>query len=100
MPAAKTLQFYRCVRRYSSTPPLHHLISSIMLRRYLAWGLGWAASGVLLAGCRSWPVHSPAARKASPTLAAKGGLAGDWPFGKVAEAHAHYAAGVIDEMNG
>jgi tetratricopeptide (TPR) repeat protein len=69
-----------------------------MLRRYWSWGLIVATSGALVAGCRSLPSHPSAAQKQS-AAAAKRELAEEKALARAAEAHAHYARGVIHEMN-
>src|SRR5438128_1476588 len=62
-----------------------------MRRRYWFWSAVLAMSSALVAGCGgvSWSARTPP----------RGRLANDWPADKLAEAHAHYAAGVIAEMN-
>ncbi len=69
-----------------------------MLRRYWFWSLIVATSGALVVGCRSLPSRPPAGHKESPA-AAKRELAEEKALAKAAEAHAHYARGVIHEMN-
>ncbi len=69
-----------------------------MLQRKRFWGIVWALCAMLVAGCRGVP---PA-----PLWAQKGDDAdirrqtpGDASLEKLAEAHAHYAAGVIAEVS-
>ncbi|HWI56198.1 MAG TPA: hypothetical protein VNZ22_03145, partial [Bacillota bacterium] len=74
-----------------------------MLRRYWIWGTVLTMSGWLVVGCGSASAHRLAA-KSRPTRAAVVRLpdpsgSSDWPAEKLAQAHAHYAAGVIHEMN-
>jgi len=69
-----------------------------MLRRYWSWSLIVATSGALVVGCRSLPSRPPAGHTESPG-AAKRELAEERALAKAAEAHAHYARGVIHEMN-
>jgi tetratricopeptide (TPR) repeat protein len=69
-----------------------------MLRRIWLWGLISLASSLLLAGCASPNVSGEATRKVSRSARrqeADAERAGE----KRAEAHAHYAAGFIHEMN-
>ena len=69
-----------------------------MLRRYWFGVLIAATSSALLAGCRFMPSHQPAAEKGS-AAALKRELAEERALAKAASAHAHYARGVIHEMN-
>ena len=64
-----------------------------MLQRFLMWGAILATSGALVSGCGSAPP------KGSSGSAIKRERAADAAAEKRAEAHAHYAAGVIREMN-
>ncbi len=63
-----------------------------MLVRCGVWGVVIALSGALVAGCGSAPEHGAAwkAPAAGP---------GDSPLDKIADAHAHYAQGVILEAD-
>jgi tetratricopeptide (TPR) repeat protein len=69
-----------------------------MLRRYWFWGLNVAISGALVAGCRSVPSHEPGLPRES-SAALKREMAEERAIAKSSEAHAHYARGVIHEMN-
>jgi len=63
------------------------------------WSVVVAAGGVLVAGCGSVSSHQLASQKETPAVARKRELADERAAAKAAEAHAHYAAGVIHEMN-
>jgi tetratricopeptide (TPR) repeat protein len=65
-----------------------------MLRRYLLLGL--AASSLLVSGCGSPARKGPSSEGAS--VRRPRSASGDAHAGKIAEAHAHYGAGVIHEM--
>ena len=69
-----------------------------MLRRYWFGVLIAATSSALVAGCRLVPLRQPAAEKGS-AAALKRELAEERALAKAASAHAHYARGVIHEMN-
>lgn len=69
-----------------------------MLRRYWYWGLIVATSGALMAGCRSVPSREPAQPKES-SAALRREMAEERAIARASEAHAHYARGVIHEMN-
>lgn len=64
-----------------------------MLHRFLMWGAILATGGALVSGCGSAPP------KGNSGSAIKRERAADAAAEKRAEAHAHYAAGVIREMN-
>jgi tetratricopeptide (TPR) repeat protein len=64
-----------------------------MLHRFLMWGAILATSGALVSGCGSAPP------KGSSGSAIKRERAAEAAAERRAEAHAHYAAGVIREMN-
>jgi tetratricopeptide (TPR) repeat protein len=64
-----------------------------MLHRFLMWGAILATSGALVTGCGSAPP------KGGSGSAIKRERAADAAVERRAEAHAHYAAGVIREMN-
>lgn len=70
-----------------------------MLCRYWLWCLALAASGALMVGCGAVPSRHQAAQKDNPAAARKRELADERAAAKAAQAHAHYAAGVIQEMN-
>jgi len=69
-----------------------------MLRRYWSWSLIVATGGALVVGCRALPSR-PAAGQKESAAAAKRELAEEKALAKAAEAHAHFARGVIHEMN-
>jgi tetratricopeptide (TPR) repeat protein len=69
-----------------------------VLRRYCSWGLVAVASTVLVAGCGSTPSRKQA-QKDALAAARRQELAQERAAVKAAEAHAHYAVGVIHEMN-
>jgi tetratricopeptide (TPR) repeat protein len=74
-----------------------------MLCRCRKWGTVLGLSGALLVGC-----HSPEARKSASPKASAAPVS--WPVGgkppteadsdRLAKAHAHYAAGVVHDLNG
>jgi tetratricopeptide (TPR) repeat protein len=70
-----------------------------MLCRYWMWGVVLVASSVLVAGCGSVPPRKVAPQKVSAAAALKRERAEDELAERRAQAHAHYAAGVIREMN-
>ncbi len=63
------------------------------------WGAILATGGVLVAGCGSAPPSKPTVPTGTSAAAVKRERADEAAVGKRAEAHAHYAAGVIREMN-
>ena len=67
-----------------------------MLSRYWYWGVAVDCVGALVAGCHSMSSRSGRGSPAGAELAAG---QGDPPTDKVAEAHAHYAMGVVHELN-
>jgi tetratricopeptide (TPR) repeat protein len=69
-----------------------------MLRRYWFWSLIVAIGSALVVGCRSVPSRQPAEPKQS-AAALKREQAEERALAKAAEAHAHYARGVLHEMN-
>jgi tetratricopeptide (TPR) repeat protein len=71
-----------------------------MLRRYWIWGAVVVACILLVAGCGSAPPRKQASQKDKSAAALKRERADDHAAAQRAEAHAHYAAGVIREMNG
>ena len=70
-----------------------------MLRSYLVWGLGLALGCGLLAGCVSRTPDRGAGVKAGTNEPATSVIVGDWRIGGMADAHAHYGAGVVADMN-
>jgi tetratricopeptide (TPR) repeat protein len=70
-----------------------------MLHRYWMWGAILATGGVLVAGCGSAPPSKPTVPTGTSAAAVKRERADEASVEKRAEAHAHYAAGVIREMN-
>ncbi|HVM51126.1 MAG TPA: tetratricopeptide repeat protein [Candidatus Acidoferrum sp.] len=68
------------------------------MRLYVRWGLLAAASSLLIAGCRSVPpAEAGAPRESAAQL--KRELAEERNLARASDAHAHYARGVIHEMN-
>ena len=65
-----------------------------MLHRSWHWATLWAIGIALLAGCRSVPGSAGATSSREQTEPSETAAE------KAAAAHAHYAAGVIEEMNG
>ena len=59
-----------------------------------------ATSILLVAGCSSTPARREAGEKDKPALAVQRERASDGSLERRAEAHAHYSAGVLCEMNG
>jgi tetratricopeptide (TPR) repeat protein len=70
-----------------------------MLRRYWILGAAVATSIVLVAGCGSVRGRKPAPQRESASAASKRERADERLVQTRAEAHAHYAAGVIRDMN-
>jgi tetratricopeptide (TPR) repeat protein len=70
-----------------------------MLRRYWMWGAVLAMGSMLVAGCGSAPGREAAPPKGSSSAALKRERADEAASSRRAEAHAHYAAGVVREMN-
>jgi tetratricopeptide (TPR) repeat protein len=71
-----------------------------MLQRHSFWVWLLALISVLAAGCGGLSAHNHRAREESRAAIRKRSSATGWPMEKLAEAHAHYAAGVIHEMEG
>jgi tetratricopeptide (TPR) repeat protein len=69
-----------------------------MLQRYWFWALILGLSGMLGAGCRSAPVKGSVAHTAKPAGSPLPREASARPSEVAAQAHAHYGAGVILEM--
>ena len=69
-----------------------------MLRRYWFCGLVIATSSALLVGCRSVSSHEPGVPKESSS-AIKREMVEERAISRAAEAHAHFARGVLHEMN-
>src|SRR5262249_22553450 len=70
-----------------------------MLRGYWFWCLIVAAGAVLAAGCRAVPSSPQAPPRENSSVALKREMAEERALGRTSEAHAHYARGVIHEMN-
>jgi tetratricopeptide (TPR) repeat protein len=70
-----------------------------MLRRYWILGAAAAMSIGLVAGCGTAPRNKPAPQGAKASTAINRERADERSVQRRAEAHAHYAAGVIREMN-
>jgi tetratricopeptide (TPR) repeat protein len=70
-----------------------------MLHRYRIWGAVLVTGSMLVAGCGSAPGRKTAPPKLSSAAAVKRERAEDAAAARRAEAHAHYAAGVVREMN-
>ena len=70
-----------------------------MLRRYWILGAAVATSILLVAGCGSAPGRKHAPQEEKVPAALKREREDERSVQRLAEAHAHYAAGVIQEMN-
>ncbi len=70
-----------------------------MLRRYRIMGAVVAVGSLLLAGCGTAPGRNPSPAKEVSAGSLKRERAEDRTGARMAEAHAHFAAGVIAEMN-
>jgi tetratricopeptide (TPR) repeat protein len=70
-----------------------------MLSRFWYWGGVLVVSSALVAGCKSASSSHGEAPTGSDDAAQRKAMAVDWPPQKIAEAHAHYAAAVIHELN-
>jgi len=70
-----------------------------MLHRYWIWGAILATGSMLVAGCGSAPPRKPKPPNSSSAAALKRARADEASVERSAEAHAHYAAGVVREMN-
>lgn len=70
-----------------------------MLTRYLLWGPALALAGALAVGCRSAGRSTHTATGKPPAGETAVPSQGERAAEKAARAHAHYAAGVIHEMN-
>ncbi len=69
-----------------------------MLQRKRFWGIVWTLCAVLVAGCRGVPPATLWAQKGDDADIRRQ-TPGDASLEKLAEAHAHYAAGVIAEVS-
>jgi len=69
-----------------------------MLERKRLWGIVWAVCAVLVAGCRGVPPARLWAQK-SDAADVRRDIPADAELEKRAQAHAHYAAGVIAEVS-
>ena len=76
------------------------MVYYFMLRRYWIWGGVLAASSVLLVGCASAPGRKPASQEDRRAASVKHEPREDKSAEKLAQAHAHYSAGIIHEMEG
>jgi tetratricopeptide (TPR) repeat protein len=70
-----------------------------MLHRYWMWGAVLAMGSMLVAGCGSASGRKAAPPKGSSSAALKRERVDEAASARRAEAHAHYAAGVVREMN-
>jgi tetratricopeptide (TPR) repeat protein len=70
-----------------------------MLHRYWMWGAVLAMGSMLVAGCGSTSGRKAAPPKGSSSATLKRERADEAASARRAEAHAHYAAGVVREMN-
>src|SRR5438128_2140915 len=70
-----------------------------MLCRYWVWSSFLAIGCVLLAGCRVVTRHGPIPSREPSELASVTDSTVDRPAERIAQAHAHFAAGVIHDMN-
>ncbi len=68
-----------------------------MLNCYWKWGLAVVISGGLMSGCSSAPPPGGVAGRAALPRQAE---SDELPLEKAAQAHAHFGAGVVHEMNG
>jgi len=71
-----------------------------MLRRYWIMGAVAATSILLVAGCGTAPTRTGAGPRDKPTAALNRQRGDDRLVERHAEAHAHYATGVVRDMNG
>ena len=71
-----------------------------MLRRYWIMGAAVATSILLVAGCGTAPAHQGGGLKEKSAAGRKQEGGDDRSVERRAEAHAHYATGVVREMNG
>ena len=72
-----------------------------MKRQTVFWMVLTLAGSLLVDGCRTTPKHPPPATSGAPTKKAPAKRAQGKPSPpKLASAHAHYAAGVVHELNG
>lgn len=76
------------------------MVYYFMLRRYWIMGAAVATSILLVAGCGTVPARQGAGLKEKPSAARKQEGGDDRSVERRAEAHAHYATGVVREMNG
>jgi tetratricopeptide (TPR) repeat protein len=70
-----------------------------MLKRGRLWGTLLALGSLLLAGCRTAAPRSHTAEPQPAGTPPAHAARSEWPEAKVAQAHAHYAAAVIHELN-
>ena len=70
-----------------------------MLSRYCLWGSALVLASTLAVGCKTARQHGPVVQEKRSGSSSATLFAGDRLTEKLAQAHAHYAAGVILEMN-
>jgi len=71
-----------------------------MLRHYWLWGMALGAAGALVSGCGTTGSREEGPRSESPRAIRQQELQEEREATRTAEAHAHYSAGFIHEMNG
>ena len=70
------------------------------LRRYFFWSVGFALASLLATGCGTVSSRRAASPKdGSVPLSQHHVTAAEWPAQKITEAHAHYAAAIVHEMD-
>jgi len=70
-----------------------------MLERKRYWGIVWTLCAVVVAGCTGVPPTRVSAQKHDAEADRRRHMPGEAALEKRAEAHAHYAAGVIAEVS-
>ncbi len=70
-----------------------------MLKRGCVWGTVLTIGSLLVGGCRTNPPRSDASTRKPADPSPAHSSRSDWPEAKLAQAHAHYAAAVINELN-
>ena len=71
-----------------------------MLRHHWLWGMALGAAGALVSGCGTTGSREEGPRSESPRAIRQQELQEEREATRTAEAHAHYSAGFIHEMNG